>query len=100
MECATVSDDRTLRIWDIKAMRMKKVAVLKRGGRCVAYHPNGETMAIGLNDGTIILLLPQRILLLHHSSSGSLKNLFCGKNWVESSCTSLYSASINVIKIS
>ena len=30
---------------------MKRVAVLRKGGRCVDYHPTGDTIAVGLNDG-------------------------------------------------
>ena len=46
-----MSDDKTLRIWDIVEHKLKKVAVLKRGGRCVAYSPDGNQIAVGLNDG-------------------------------------------------
>ena len=30
---------------------MKRVAVLRKGGRCLDYHPTGDTIAVGLNDG-------------------------------------------------
>lgn len=46
-----MSDDRTLRIWNMKDHKLKKVALLKKGGRCVAYSPDGNTIAVGLNDG-------------------------------------------------
>ena len=50
-ECATVSDDKTLRIWNLIEYQMKRVAVLRKGGRCLDYHPTGDTIAVGLNDG-------------------------------------------------
>lgn len=50
-ECATVSDDKTLRIWNLVECQMKRVAVLRKGGRCLDYHPTGDTIAVGLNDG-------------------------------------------------
>ncbi len=52
-ECATVSDDKTLRIWNLVECQMKRVAVLRKGGRCLDYHPSGDTIAIGLNDGKL-----------------------------------------------
>ena len=54
-ECATVSDDKTLRIWNLVECQMKRVAVLRKGGRCLDYHPTGDTIAVGLNDGILHL---------------------------------------------
>ena len=56
LECATVSDDKTLRIWNLREMRMRRVAVLKKGGRCITYHPSAETLAVGLNDGSFMIV--------------------------------------------
>ena len=51
-QCATVSDDQSLRIWDLD--RNQQVAVLSVGklARCVAYSHDGSAIAIGMKDGT------------------------------------------------
>lgn len=55
-ECITVSDDRTLRVWDLAKFKLKKVKKLKKGGRAVAYSPDGVTVAVGQNDGGLLIL--------------------------------------------
>jgi serine/threonine protein kinase len=53
---ATVSDDRTVRLWDAKTG--KPGAPLKAHDRpvfCVAFSPNGERLATGSGDGTIVV---------------------------------------------
>jgi len=65
-ECATVSDDKTLRIWNLVEHQMKRVAVLRKGGRCLDYHPTGDTIAVGLNDGSFMIVDSRSLQTLIH----------------------------------
>lgn len=49
---ATVSDDKTLRIWDLSDQhQMINCKILKKPGRCVCFSPDGKAIAMGLKDG-------------------------------------------------
>ena len=49
--CATVSDDKTLRIWDLKQYKMVNSKLMKQPARCVCFSPDGKAIAVGMKDG-------------------------------------------------
>ncbi|XP_048575751.1 echinoderm microtubule-associated protein-like 6 [Nematostella vectensis] len=55
-ECVTVSDDKTLRVWDLDKALLKKVKKMRKGGRAVTYSPDGGSIAVGQNDGGFLIL--------------------------------------------
>ena len=51
--CASVSDDKTLRLWALEGEhKMLNVKHLSQLGRSVAYSVDGKHLAVGLKDGT------------------------------------------------
>jgi WD40 repeat protein len=54
MLCATASDDKTLRIWDLENNRVTNGRVLKHPARSLSYSPDGKAIAVGLKNGRCI----------------------------------------------
>ncbi len=46
--CITVGDDKTLRVWDLAHHRMERVVRIDTPARACAYHPDGNSICIGL----------------------------------------------------
>lgn len=55
-EFVTVGDDKTLRVWSIRSHEQTNCKALLAESRAVCYSPNGDFLAVGMEDGTTALL--------------------------------------------
>uniref|UniRef100_H2YU32 Uncharacterized protein n=1 Tax=Ciona savignyi TaxID=51511 RepID=H2YU32_CIOSA len=57
-ECASVSNDRTLRTWCTTVGQQRMIASRKLaiGGQCCAYSPDGNAIAVGCNNGSFMVV--------------------------------------------
>ncbi|XP_078613343.1 echinoderm microtubule-associated protein-like 6 isoform X1 [Branchiostoma floridae x Branchiostoma japonicum] len=55
--CVTVSDDKTLRVWDLAAdqSQLTRARKLRTGARTCAFSPDGDLIAVGMNDGGFVM---------------------------------------------
>ncbi|XP_037073170.1 echinoderm microtubule-associated protein-like 5 [Pollicipes pollicipes] len=72
LEFATVSDDRTLRLWNRGNGPHVHVAHLRKSARSVAYSSDGSCLAVGFLDGSVSLYSADSLLRaasVHHRDS-------------------------------
>lgn len=66
---ATVSDDKTLRVWDLQKYLLIKSRKFAKPGRCVAFSTDGKAIAVGFNDGSFVVVnfnTLEDIISFHH----------------------------------
>lgn len=88
--CATVSDDKTLRVWDLATEhKMISYKILKQAGRSVGFSSDGKFLAVGQKDGenTVNVVHLKRkefdLLFLFHSWRKCLDfYLSCSNNFL------------------
>ncbi|XRB07249.1 echinoderm microtubule-associated protein-like [Pycnococcus provasolii] len=61
----TCSDDGTVRMWDAYARRLIMVRNIQARGRAIDYHPDGSSLAVGLDNGGIVILSSDSLDTLH-----------------------------------
>ena len=49
--CASVSDDGTVRVWQLSDNKMTAIRDLERPARSVGYSYDGTSLAVGMKDG-------------------------------------------------
>ena len=54
--CVTVSDDGTLRVWDVQTHSMTGLLSLGKLARCVGYSVDGAAIAVGFKDGSFAVM--------------------------------------------
>ena len=54
--CVTVSDDGTLRVWDLHTHSMTHLLSLGKPARCVGYSVDGGAIAVGFKDGSFTVM--------------------------------------------
>lgn len=67
--CVSVSDDGTLREWDLETHTMTNLLSLGKPAHCVAYSVNGGVIAVGFKDGSFKVLESdsfKEMASLHH----------------------------------
>ncbi|CAK8677759.1 unnamed protein product [Clavelina lepadiformis] len=70
-ECATISNDKTVRKWSTVPQQQRMLVARKFpvGGKCCAYSPDGNAIAIGCNDGSFQVLSSSaldHLVTFHH----------------------------------
>jgi len=66
---ATMSDDKSLRIWDLSKFQLIQARLFTKPGRCVCFSPNGKVIAVGFNDGSFVVVNRmnlENIIGFHH----------------------------------
>ncbi|XP_077993248.1 echinoderm microtubule-associated protein-like 6 [Glandiceps talaboti] len=67
---ATVSDDKTLRVWDIGTQQsLTNARTLKSAARACGYSPDGKAIAVGFKDGSFVVVNAdtlEDIVSFHH----------------------------------
>jgi WD40 repeat protein len=58
---ATISEDKTVRLWQPSIGRLMRFARLASVPRAVAWSPNGDRLLVGCNDGRVRVLHPDSV---------------------------------------
>ena len=74
---ATIGDEGTVRIWNSHNRKIAHSRLLRSGGRAIAYHPQGHSLAVALYSGDLIII------------SEDLTEILCDKNVSKSWCQSI-----------
>lgn len=53
---ATISTDKTLRLWGVKSKKMIALTKISKGGNCIAFNEDGSCVAVGCDDGELLVL--------------------------------------------